>query len=461
MQINKEGILMYRFPNELKDVKKIGLIGLGKTNGELLDYLSRRGGISFTLREDVRSGITDQRIDDYYSGNSVLSDIREQVIIPSPSFKRERRELIEAQARGARVVGDCEMFFENAHSPIFAISGSDGKSTTTELAARLLGASDKRVLKSGNCGRAMTPRLEEEDGACHVVELSSFMLEYCEPKSCSAVITSLSENHLNWHGSFENYLAAKARLLKQAERITLNYDSPEAMKLFRKGSTALISLSASEKELLRRGATHTVTLAENYIILDGARVLNTERLARRESYNIMNIMSAISLTAEHTSPDAIEEALSDFQGLEHRCERVPTSLPFDIYNSSIDSSPQRTAQTMLGLDRRVTLILGGRDKGLSYEPLLSPIARYADAVIIYGENAARLYSALSSSRAIKRAEVKLFMRSSLEEATKLAMAITSRGGAILFSPASVSYDQFKSFEERGCAFKKYISEICL
>ena len=152
------------------------------------------------------------------------------------------------------------MFFSNAASPIFSVSGSDGKSTTTELAERILKTSHSRVFKSGNCGAAMTPSLKSEDGGVHIVELSSFMLEYFTPRSFSAVMTSLSENHLDWHGTKENYFAAKKRLFKGALHKAAHFDTEAYDHIKDEEPTTLISASDTERTLLANGATHTVTL---------------------------------------------------------------------------------------------------------------------------------------------------------------------------------------------------------
>ena len=445
-------------PKELKDKKSICLFGFGKTNQGLLNYLSPLG-FSFSLREDGRTEITDVRINRHLYGALALSDITEDVILFSPSVKRDRKELKEAQARGTLLTSDSEMFFGNAASPIFSVSGSDGKSTTTELAERILRINHERVLKSGNCGAAMTPSLAYEAGGVHIVELSSFMLEYFTPKSFSCVMTSLSENHLDWHGTRESYFAAKRRLFKGALHKALHFDTDayEILKDYR--PTTLISARDTERTLLANGATHTVTLRCGAIYLDGKRVLSTEALPIKEDYNIRNLMSAIALSAPVTDPEGIFDAVKDFKGLSHRRELVGRALGIDFIDSSIDSSPSRCAVTLTGLSRRVTLLLGGRTKGLSVEPMIEPIARFADAVITFGEAAEEYAKALLESDSVRTAGVKIKSFSCLDDAFFEAVRITPRGGCVLLSPAATSYDCFKNFEERGDHFKALTEKI--
>ena len=445
-------------PRELKDKKSICLFGYGRTNAGLLNYLSPYG-FSFSLREDGHTELTDTRISRHLWGEHALSDITEDVILFSPSAKRERKELAEARTRGALLTSDAEMFFGNATSPIFSVSGSDGKSTTTELAERILRINSERVLKSGNCGAAMTPSLSYETGGVHIVELSSFMLEYFEPRSFSCVMTSLSENHLDWHGTRESYFAAKGRLFKGALHKAVHFDTDAYEILKDERPTTLISQADTEGTLLARGAIHTVTLRCGKIYLDGRRVLDTKALLIKEDYNIRNLMSAIALCAPVTEPDGILDAVKDFKGLSHRRELVGSAYGIDFIDSSIDSSPGRCAVTLNGLSRRVTLLLGGRTKGLSVLPMIEPIAKYADAVITFGEAKEEYARALAESESIRTAGVKIKTYPCLDDAFFEAIKITPRGGCILLSPAATSYDEFKNFEERGDHFKALISKI--
>ena len=445
-------------PRELKDKKDICLFGFGKTNEGLLNYLSPFG-YNFSLREDRRTHVPDPRISRHFFGERALSDITEDVILFSPSVRRDRRELSEARRSGTAFLSDAELFFSNARSPIFSVSGSDGKSTTTELAERILRINHKKVLKSGNCGTAMTPSLKDEDGSVHIVELSSFMLEYFTPISFSAVMTSLSENHLDWHGTRESYFLAKRRLFEGALHKALHYDtdSYEILKDLR--IDTLISASDNEKALLSHGASHTVTLRSGVIYLDGGRVLDTSDLYIKEDYNIRNLMSAIALVAGDTEPDRIFDAVRDFKGLSHRRELVASAFGIDFIDSSIDSSPARTAVTLSGLSRRVTLLLGGRTKGLSPDPMIDPIAKYADAVLTFGDAADEYQRALLESACVRASGVKVSAFPTLADAFFEAVRITKRGGCILLSPAATSYDEFKNFEERGDYFKALVDKI--
>ena len=444
-------------PRELKDRRNICLFGYGRTNEGLLNFLYPLG-FSFSLREDGHTALSDARISRHLFGHLALSDITEDVILFSPSARRERPELAEARSRGALFSSDAELFFSNATSPIFSVSGSDGKSTTTELAYRILKAR-MGALKSGNCGVAMTPTLPYEAGCVHIVELSSFMLEYFTPKSFSAVITSLSENHLDWHGTSENYFRAKRRLFDGALHRAAHYDTDMYEMLKGYKIDTLISSSDTEKALLSHGATHTVTLRCDKIYLDGKEVLDTEHLSLKEDYNIRNLMSAIALTAPMAEPEGIFEAVRDFKGLSHRRELVGHALGIDFIDSSIDSSPARCAVTLSGLSKRVTLLLGGRTKGLSAEPMLGPIAKYADTVVTFGEAAEEYERALLDSAAVRMAGVKILSAKTLDEAFFEAVRQTPHGGCVLLSPAATSYDEFKNFEERGDHFKALIRKI--
>ncbi len=451
---------MKNLPLFLKDVKKIGLFGLGKSNIGVAEFLSENTNAEFIIRSDKKintallpSGI---KIAAVLTGERALAMPTEQALFLSPSAKRER--FSHFTSKGCKLTSDAELFFDLAEAPIFAVSGSDGKSTTTELAARLLKTSFPEVLKSGNCGDAMTPFAElERENAAHIVELSSFMLEYMIPKTRRAVITNISENHLDFHGSFEKYIAAKENLLKGTDEPIIWADCPISSELSKKYPPyALLSAKSGCNELSGIDSELKITLENGKININGLPVLPVCEIRRREEHNIKNLMSAIALTYGYFSDDAPRLISDGFEGIAHRCESIGIKDGVEYIDSSIDSTPIRCAATLTGLRRRVILILGGRGKGLSYAPLAAPVAKWAGAVIICGENAAEIESALIGDDGFAKSNIPIYRVGSFDTAILTAKSLAKRGDTVLLSPASTSYDRFENFEKKSARFKELI-----
>ena len=421
---------------------RIGFLGLGKSNLSLISCLPL-DNCAVTLRSEKKINRADIpshiKIEKILEGVSAFCDIDEQILICSPSIRRER-------CRGEREViftSDCELFLERNKKPLFAVSGSDGKSTTATLAHMLLDSS----LLVGNIGVPMTESLNKECG-CYVAELSSFMLQYASVKAERACITNITPNHLDWHKSFEEYRDTKLSLLGAAKECIINADDKVCGEY--KSAFGLISDKHSFAELKKRDAEVIITLGDLGIERNGELILPYSRIARKEAHNIKNLMMAIALTDGYTDNTKINEVASSFSGLPHRCEVFLKKGGAEYINSSIDSSPARTVQTLESLGKKVVLLLGGKSKGVGYEALTASVKKYAERALIFGENREEIYEALKDAASCE-------IYADLASAAVRAMELESVCEAVLLSPASTSYDAFSSFEERGNCFKKIIN----
>ena len=436
----------------LEGYKKIGIVGLGRSNRALLPLLPKDARL--TLYSDAEIGDVPDNFTRVRCGVGALSDIDEEVLILSPSVRRERREIARAIARGVGVTSDCELFFENVKAPVIAVSGSDGKSTTATLTHMMLEASGVRSRLIGNIGVPMTP---SPGGECdvYVAELSSFMLHYLHPVLYRAGLTNLTPNHLDWHSSYDEYVAAKLGIYENAGGRVAFIGSREINRYIReRGAFGIACCGLSyEAARLLYSAEHYVTLEGGYILLDGARLVHREEIRARGEHAVKNFMCAVALTAEHTDRDAMRRVAGSFTGLAHRCETVAVQDGIEYVDSSIDTTPARCAETLRSLDRRVVLILGGRSKGLPYEPLVKAAEKYVRRAVIYGEAREEIYAALSAT---VQCEVVPDLRGALLRAAECAEC----GETVLLSPAATSYDAFSSFEERGEKFKEIIAECC-
>ena len=446
---------------ELTHGRVVGFFGIGKSNLALLTMLAGTG-VPVILRSDkeIRREILPEGLNlvGIFEGDAAARDIREDLLIFSPSVRRDRAEFLAAKQRGCVFTSDFEIFLRYNEKPIFLVTGSDGKSTTTTLAASMLGDDFPAI---GNLGVPMTEALNM-DARGYVIEASSFMLEYARPAARRAVLTSLSENHLDWHGSFEDYKAAKIGAIKGACEAVISADSPAifdafsdkemyAKKMHSEGKEifAVCSQNFSEDELKRSfRAKAYYSISGGYILRNGERIFRLSEAYRREDFNIKNYMNALALTDGFADEERRLELIRGFRGLAHRCEIFAEIGGVEFINSSIDTSPERTISTLQSLPRGLIILLGGRDKNLSFAPLAALISARGDLPIIYGEAREKIALAFGGYPHICRE----FFREAVEIAKKNARP----GDTVLLSPAAASYDEFSSFEERGNSFKSLI-----
>ena len=434
----------------------VGLFGYGRTSKALLPLIKNLPDVRVVIRDEKESPepLTDLPVHAHYLGSRAYDEIHEDVLILSPSVRRDDPRLVRAEMHGTRLTSECELFFLTECKTL-GVTGSDGKSTTTALASSLLLSSGYSASAVGNIG---IPYSLAENSDIYVAELSSFNLTYTVPKLLSAVITNITPNHLNWHKSYGEYKEAKLNILRHAERTVLSYDDPETRHiLYERGSDFVTSVKTPYRELPRLSITHGIyTVEDGFICRNGVPLSDTSEYIRREEHTLANMLSAAALTDGLADRSLLHGVFSNFRGLPHRCEYVGRARGIDFYNSSIDTSPARTARTLASFSRPVLLLLGGRGKGLSYEPLIRPIAKYAKRVAIYGEEAAPLLEFLSSAPELSSIEISVHERF---DCAFEALIKDRTDGCVLLSPAATAYGEFSDFEERGRRFSELVAKL--
>ena len=423
---------------------RVGFFGLGKSSTALLSHLPLKK-CKITLRSDSQIRISDipegLTIDKVLCGERAAGEIDEDIIFFSPSVRRDRPELLAAREGGVIFSSDAELFFERNRTPVLAVTGSDGKSTTSTLIHLLLTAGGHRSRLIGNIGEPMIKSLDTQSDY-FVCELSSFMLSYLTPQVEAACITNITPNHLDWHNSFEEYKSTKLSLLKGAHRTVLSDEFTTGF--------GIISDRLSFDELIKgRAAEVFVTLEDGYICKNKERLIRLADIRKKEGHNVKNLMMAIAMTEGMVGVEEIGEVAQSFAGLPHRCEIIFSEGGIDFIDSSIDSTPARTVQTLQSLDRPCVIILGGRGKGLDYGALVPTLKKYAEAVIITGDNADEIYNAIGGY-------VKAEVIEGFDEAVVYGKVLSKNAGTLLLSPASTSYDRFKNYAERGERFKEIL-----
>ena len=456
--------------------KRVGFVGLGRSNLSVMEGL--KPGTEVVLRSDkriLRSGnfitsiIRGEDLRDWllpkvgeaipknvtvvgiYDEGRALSEISENVLVLSPSVRRDRTELLEAAGRGIRLTSDAQLFFDKAPCNVLAVTGSAGKSTTATLAHLMLGGKDGGSVLIGNVGSPMWNAPKE--ARFYVCELSSFMLSYCSGLIERSVITNITPNHLDWHSSFEEYRDSKLSVSALSRECVICADDPILSEwIGRKKIFSVASINLPLKELVsRHRAELYMTVEDGYICRNGEKIFDTGGLYRTDDATLTNACLAVALCSGHSATERIVSALCGFRGLSHRGETVGIRDGVKYVNSSIDTTPERSIATMKAINEQVILLLGGRGKGLSYEPLLPWILRYAKRVVCFGEEGDKIGFAING--AVPTVCVRKF-----SDAVRAAMLYAKRGDVVLLSPACTSYDEFSSFEERGDEFRRIVSE---
>ena len=433
---------------------KLGLFGIGRSNLGVYEYLSRRMSIDeLTLRSDT--AIPDEIVatlqpNRVFVGERALFDVYEDALFLSPSARRDRPELKAAAERGVTLTSDLELYLEKRGGIDVAVTGSDGKSTTTYLLADALTRSGKRAMAVGNFGVPLSSVIDED--AMTVAELSSFQLMYASPKARTAVITNIVPNHLNWHKDLDEYVGAKLNILSSAERTVINADDKISSEVLSGHPVfAAVSTALPYGELrLHLSAEHYLTYRCGTVYLDGVPYLDVSEAKRREAYNVKNYMLTAAALIGECGPEAIRAAVLDFCGLPHRAELVG-ELDGKVYlDSSVDSTPERTLNTLRGIRGDIAVIIAGRGKRLSLYPLAEELPRLTVGCVLMGEIGEELCPILSRTNA----DYPFIKVKDMASAVRAASELISGSGTVVLSPAGTSFDSYKNFEERGRDFRR-------
>ena len=463
--------------------KRCALLGLGVSNIPLLELL-----LSFDCASEIT--VYDKKdIDElseearefekrgvrFITGKTCFDDIRADIIFRSPGIRPDTASIPREIESGAILTSEIEELLNISPARSFAITGSDGKTTTTTLCGKFL-SSSSRVFVGGNIGTPLLDRLDEmQESDSLVLELSSFQLMRVSRSPFAVAITNLSQNHLDWHKDFEEYISAKKNAIgKDTKRVVLNADCDITRAIaeeiaVERPDIELFVFSSKKNSYAETVGTLTGAKAafikDGYIVLsDGKReenILTCSEVRLPGTHNLENYMTAICLCYGFAKSEIFASVAREFGGVEHRLEFIRQLDGVDYYNSSIDSSPSRTAAALSALQGRdITVICGGYDKNLDYTPLAESIARSTvSTVVLTGATAGKIHAALLSCEGTAHGQINILRASDFENALLLARESARRGGCVLLSPASASFDAFKNFAERGRYFKKLVCEL--
>ena len=445
--------------------KTVAVIGIGVSNQPLLKLLLDRGiAVTACDKKDRESlGIVAEQLEAngcrLQLGEGYLDDLTEDVIFRTPGMRPDLPQLTAAVERGSALTSEMEVFFEVCPCPKIAVTGSDGKTTTTTIIAELLRRAGKTVHLGGNIGHpllAETGSMKPDDVA--VLELSSFQLMTMTRSPHIAVVTNLAPNHLDVHKDFQEYINAKENIFthQTAEDIAVfNADNPYTLE---EASRAVgrARMFSRQKEL-----EDGVFLRGDAIIAqhDGAerQVMTTADIKLPGVHNIENYMAAIAAVDGLVPDEVIRDFAREFGGVEHRIELIRTRKGVRWYNDSIASSPSRTIAGLNSFREKVILIAGGKDKGISYESLGPVINDRVKLLILCGATAGVIRQ--STEQAPNYEGLEIVDVADYHQAVALADSRAQEGDVVILSPASTSFDRFANFMERGRVFKDIVNSL--
>ena len=442
---------------EYKKGKRVTVLGIGKSNVPLISFLTDMGAVitARDKREELgelgenlkKSGVT------LVLGDSYLEGIDADVIFRTPGIRPDYPQIEAAKAKGAVVTSEMDLFFELCPCEIFAVTGSDGKTTTTTLVCEMLKKAGYTCHLGGNIGRPLLGDIEKiQPDHKVIVELSSFQLFDMTHSPDVAVITNITPNHLDWHKGYDEYIDAKRRItakFDQKSRLVVNLDCDLTAET---GKTV-----PGEKVTVSYGGKADVYCDGKSIIVGGEPWFDISKIRIVGKHNVYNYMTAIAATLGKVTPEQVVAVAEEFEGVQHRIEFVRELDGVKYYNSSIDSSPNRTINTLSVFEKNVVLISGGKDKGIPYDDIGAPICEKVKKLILIGKTADVIEAAVRSAGGTDIPEI--FRAQTYPEAVSLARENAACGDVVLLSPASTSFDMFNNFEERGELFKKLVKEL--
>ena len=379
-------------------------------------------------------------------------------IVISPGISLDIPIVKAAQARGIDVVSEVELAYEVSKSPIVAVTGTNGKTTTTTLLTKVLEGSGKPVHVGGNIGDSLSEVAYSmpADGFL-VAELSSYQLETIKHfRPIGAIMLNITPDHLARHKTMENYAAAKARIFMNQNPenfVVLNDDDPIVRAMKKDAHSKVLSISQHHK--VDSGAYFEGNTC--YAVLDGKAtpVIDTEHIHIKGSHNIENILAVIALTyALGVEVEHIKHTIEQFHGVEHRLERVTTFHDVTFYNDSKATNTDSVVKALDAFDKPVILLAGGHDKMTPLEDFMNIVKSHTKEVIFMGEAADRFESV-----AVKMGVQHIHRAQSMKEAVALGYQLAKAGDIVLLSPACSSFDWYSCFEERGEDFKNCVREL--
>ena len=446
--------------------KSIAVIGIGISNLPLIELLCAHH-CSVTARDRRTAeqlGDTAERLVSIGAklklGESYLDSLTEELIFRTPGLMPFDPHLETARRNGSIVTSEMEVFFSLCPCRIVAVTGSDGKTTTTTLISELLKAAGYRVHLGGNIGKPLLcelPSVSADDVA--VLELSSFQLHsmICRPQI--AVITNISPNHLDKHRDYQDYIDAKRSIFlsqRPEDRLILFADDPMT-PYYRSQAPGTVSMFSDSGPVAQGCVCKDGLIC--FVSSDGScePVMPADEIRIPGQHNIRNMLAAFEAVRYDVSPEICRNVARTFPGVPHRLEEIRILNGVRYINDSIASSPTRTIAGLHAMKQKPIVLLGGYDKHLPFDRLGDELCLHSKAAILCGATAQKIEDSIRNSSCYQGLPV--YHTESMESSVRLASAIAETGDTVLLSPACASFDAFKNFEERGNVFRELVMSL--
>ncbi len=443
--------------------KKVTVVGIGVSHLPLIKLLASKGAVvtACDRREDLdeREELLNLGVS-LVLGEEYLSDLSGELIFKTPGMRFDHPALQKAVEKGSHLTSEMEVFFELCPCKIIAVTGSDGKTTTTTLIAKMLEKAGYKVHLGGNIGKPLLPEIESitpKDIA--VVELSSFQLHTMTLSPDIAVITNLSPNHLDMHKGMDEYVDAKRNIMRYQNEnnvLVLNFDN-EITHSFADSAKAKVRFFSAAKEL--EGGIYYLDSKVTDAFGIPYELMKRKDIRLPGEHNVENYMAAIAAVRDLVKDEDILAVAREFGGVKHRIEFVREVSGVRFYNDSIASSPTRTLASIRAFDQKVILLAGGYDKNIPFDDLGEYLPQYAKALYLAGDTAEKIRAAVEGHPAYDADALPVIMTENYAEAVKLAYEAAQSGDVIILSPACASFDAFKNFEVRGEYFINCVKEL--
>lgn len=433
--------------------KKCAVIGLGISNIPLIDFLCDAGVKNITVfdkggrtekdKTEVENRClklcSDGKIKAWKIGEDYLDDLSGfDVIFRTPGMRPDNPAILKAVKNGARLTSEMEEFMSLVPCKTIAVTGSDGKTTTTTIIYKLLSKqfenTGRNIYVGGNIGTPLLPdvrKMKPDDFV--VLELSSFQLMGTKMKPDVTVVTNITPNHLDWHTSYDEYIEAKTAAFKSSEKshvLVVNGDNEVTAQFVGNGETRVF--------------THC----------DVPEVLLESKIKIPGQHNLENYMAAYFAVKDYVSCDTVKFVAETFGGVPHRIELVRELDGVKYYNSSIDSSPNRTIKALSVFpEKKVVMLAGGKDKGIPYDEIGPAVNKTVKVLVLTGPTSKVIADAVNKADGEKP---EMIFIDDFETAVKTCREKATSGDIVLLSPASTSFDRFKNFEERGDTFRQIV-----
>ncbi len=462
--------MYYKLENFYNSVKgkRIAFCGVGISNLPLIYKFKDLGAEVYACDRRTREllGATGDELEaagvGLILGADYLKNLDVDIIFRTPGMNFFLPELCEARRRGIVVTSEMEVFFDLCPCKVFAVTGSDGKTTTTTLISKMLETGGYKVHLGGNIGRPLLPIIDEIDkDDCAVVELSSFQLISMRKSPNVSVITNVAPNHLDVHKTMDEYIDAKRNIMihqNAFSRTVLNADN-EITAAFEKdvrGQTVMFSYKNPVSNGAYYGADGVLYMANKGNIIP---VMTRSDIKVLGEHNVENFLAAICAVWGYVEPEDIAKTAREFTGVEHRIEFVREVGGVKYYNDSIATSPTRTIAGLAAYDRKIVLLAGGYDKHIPFEPLAEHVINKVKHLVLTGPTADKIEAVVRKHPDFVASGIVIEHASDLPDAVSKAAAVAVAGDIVALSPACASFDAYPNFEKRGLHFKELVNTL--